>query len=496
MPPRSCPPRWLTKVPPADMRRGDGKDIAEFIEHFCTVTQDTFAGPAGSPMVLRPWQRKLLNGVFARRGDGRRRHRMALVGMPRKMGKSGLSAGIALDGLFATKGAEIYSCAADRDQARIVFGHARRMIEASPELSSRCSLYRDTIELRETSSVYRSLSAEAYTKEGLSPTLVIFDEVHAQPTDELWNVMALASGARIDPLMLGITTAGVKTDITGQDSICYRMFQHGQRVASGEVEDNSFFMAWWGAPDDADHANPKVWAAANPAYGDLLDPEDMTSAVKRTPENEFRTKRLNQWVSAQTAWLPGGAWEALAVKRPVAEGEEVILAFDGSFSGDCTGLTVQSIRDLHIDVVDCWERPPGSVDWRVDQDEVETVLRKAFTRWNVRHCVYDRRIWQQLMERLRAEGYPMEEVPQGQVMIAAAQRFYEDTVNRRLTHSGDPRLARHVGNAVVKPTPQGPRVQKETANSPRKIDLAICAVMGHAYAAVSEPEPEPWGFYE
>jgi phage terminase large subunit-like protein len=214
-------------VPAADVRRGDGADVADFIETLCTVTKDSFAGPTGSPLTLRNWQHQLLGHVFARRPDGRRRHRIALIGEPRKNGKSGLGAGIALDGLFEGEGAEVYSCAGDKEQARTVFGDAKRMVEASADLSEAIRVYKDAMEVPGTGSVYRCLSAEAFTKEGLSPTRVVFDELHVQPTPELWDVMALAAGARIDPLLLAITTAGVKTDRRGLDSICYQLSSMG-----------------------------------------------------------------------------------------------------------------------------------------------------------------------------------------------------------------------------------------------------------------------------
>jgi len=364
------------------------------------------------------------------------------------------------------------------------------MVELEPELTDLCKLYRDAIEVPTTGSVYRVLSAEAFTKEGLNPHLVLFDEVHAQPKRELWDVMALAMGARTEPLMVGITTAGVRTDTTGQDSLCYTLYQYGKRVAAGEITDPSFFMAWWEPKNtEADHRKPAVWREANPGLADLVSVEDFESTILRTPEAEFRTKRCNQWVSQQQAWFKVGLWDSLKDVRSVPDGAQVVLSFDGSFDNDSTGLTVHDIADCHIGVVDVWERPPNAADWQVNQDEVEAVLRKAFERWNVRHCVYDPRIWHQLMQRMASEGYPMEPMPQGQAMINAANRFYEDGVNKRYTQSGDPRLARHITNCVVKPTPQGFRVMKETPNSPRKIDLAICAVQGHAYAA-EIPESE------
>ncbi|RJQ68088.1 terminase large subunit [Pseudonocardiaceae bacterium YIM PH 21723] len=475
------PPRILTKVPAADIRRGDGPQVTEFIEGLCSVTRDTWAGPAGEPLRLRPWQATLNAALFARRPDGRRRHRVALVGMPRKNGKSGLGAGYALEGLFECRGAEVLSCAGDREQARIVFADARRMVEASPDLSAACKVYRDAIEVVDLGSVYRCLSAEAYTKEGLNPTRVLFDEVHVQPNDELWNVMALAMGARLDPLLLGITTAGVKTDSSGQDSLCYRLYQYGSRVASGEVDDPTFFLAWWGAPEGADHRDPKVWKAANPAYGDLINPEDFAAAVKQTPEAEYRTKRMNMWVSTATAWLPAGTWEACADPDVVIpDGAEVCLGFDGSFNNDSTALTVASCTPTpHIDVVACWERPTDAArDWAVPVLDVEDAIRAACRRWQVREIVCDPARWARTYQILEGEGLPIVEYPQTPArMTPATARFYEAVLNQSVTHSGDPRLARHLANCVLKTDSRGARITKENRFSNRKIDLAVSAVM-------------------
>ncbi|MER6064838.1 terminase large subunit [Streptomyces sp. NPDC001792] len=490
----SWPPRFLTPVPAADVRRGDGPDVADFIETLCVVTKDTFAGPSGSPLLLRPWQHKLLGHVFARRADGRRRHRVALIGEPRKNGKSGLGAGVALDGLFEGSGAEVYSCAADKEQARIVFGDARRMVENSPDLSEAIKVYKDALEVPSTGSVYRCLSAEAFTKEGLSPTRVVFDELHAQPKPDLWNVMALAAGARLDPLLFAITTSGVKTDSTGKDSICYQLFQYGQKIAAGEEVDPSFFMAWWGAPDEADHRLAATWAMANPAFGDLIDPEDFEAAVKRTPEAEFRTKRLNQWVNTAEAWLPAGAWDACRGEQGLVEdGAEVCLGFDGSFNGDSTALVAVSCAEVpHVDVVESWEKPSDAGhDWTVPILEVEAAIRAACRRWNVREIVCDPYRWGRTYQVLEDEGLPVVEFPQSPArMIPATTRFYEAVMNRSLTHSGDPRLARHLSNCVVKTDSRGSRLSKDAKNSPRKIDLAVAAVMAHERAC-QEPEPEP-----
>lgn len=485
------------------MRRGDGPDFAAFIEKACRVTKDSVAAPAGQLLELRGWQRKLLGHLLARRAGGRLRHRQALIGVARKNGKSALGAGIGLAGLFlGPNGGEVYSLAADRDQARIVFGTARRMVELDPELSEWFKLYRDAIEFPDTGSVYRVLSAEAYTKEGLNPHLSIFDEVHAQPSRELWDVMALAQGARVEPLLVGITTAGVKTDTSGRDSLCYGLYGYGRRVAASEVDDPSFFMAWWEPADPfADHRDERTWRQANPGCGDLVALEDFTSAVRRTPENEFRTKRCNQWVSTAEAWLPAGAWEACADRRPVPDLAEVVLGFDGSFNNDSTALVVvECVEQPHVDVAGCWERPPEADEhWRVPILEVEDTIRQACRRWQVREIVCDPARWARTYQILEDEGLPVVEFPQSPArMVPATQRFYEAVINRTLTQSGDPRLARHVDNCTVKVDARGSRLAKESKTSPRKIDLAIAAVMAldRSLAPVERTSPVPlvaWG---
>jgi len=165
--------------------------------------------------------------------------------------------------------------AAEKEQARIVFADAKRMIEASPELSAITKLYRDAVELPATGSVYRVLSAEAYSKEGLNPSATIFDELHAQPNRELFDVMSLAMGSRgRQSTLIAITTAGTRSDQTGSDSIAYSLYNYGKKIATKELEDDTFFMAWWEAPPEADHRRPETWAMANPGYDDICSAED------------------------------------------------------------------------------------------------------------------------------------------------------------------------------------------------------------------------------
>jgi phage terminase large subunit-like protein len=500
----SWPPRWITPVAIADRKRGDGPLYTEFAEAVCRVTKDSVAAPAGELLHLRDWQKELLNHALARRADGRFKHRVALVGMARKNGKSALAASMGLSALtLGGNGSEIYSCAADRDQARIVFGTAKRMVELDPELSSMFTLYRDVIEYKDKGSVYRALSAEAYTKEGLNPSpIVIFDEVHAQPNRELWDVMSLAGGARSDSLLLGITTAGVKTQANGQDSLAYSLYQYGQKLVKGELVDPSFFFAWWEPKNpEADHRDKQLWIESNPGFADIVDAEDFESAVLRTPEAEFRTKRTNCFVSTATAWLPTGSWEALIdTERTPEQGEDVILAFDGAFSNDSTALIAWLLGGdkPHLMVIGIWERPDDAEQgWHVPVAEVEQTIIDTFRNSNfqTKEIVFDPARWQRTFMVLDEQGMPVVSYPNSaERMVPATQKFYEAVVNQSFTHDGDERMARHITNCVTKQSSRGVMVAK--ASSKRKVDAAVAAIFGYDRATQpAEPKPPVARFF-
>jgi phage terminase large subunit-like protein len=490
------PPKWLTPVPNQDLYSGEGEVVIDFAEAFGIITKDSIAGRAGSPLVLREWQKELIRHVFA--GDGERyRHRTSLIGQPRKNGKSALASVFGLYGLIlGARGAEVYSVAAEKEQARIVFADAKRMVEASPELSAITKLYRDAIELPKAGSVYRVLSAEAFSKEGLNPSLTVFDELHAQPNRELFDVMSLAMGARPSAQLIAITTAGVKTDSTGQDSIAYNLYQYGQKVSRGEIDDPTFFMAWWEADLEADHREPETWKQSNPGYADICAADDFVSAVRRTPEAEFRTKRCNQWVSSQISWLPTGTWDACEGETEVGD-KDYILGLDGSFSGDATVVTFTTIEEVpQIGIVGAWEKDMSIHDdsWRVDVLEVEETIRQFVKAHpNVKEIACDPYRWTRTMQVLQDEGYPVVEYPSTNArrMVPACAKFYDAVVDKKVIHDGNPLLARHISNAVVKVDNLGPRIVKENRASQRRIDAAVAAVLSFDRATVGRIEDEP-----
>jgi phage terminase large subunit-like protein len=487
----SWPPRWLTPVPEEAIARGRVMEpVVEFVEGFGRITKDSVAGSAGGPLILRDWQKTLLEHLFAWDDDGLR-HRISLVGMPRKNGKSALGSVLGLYSLIlGPRGAEVYSVAAEKEQARIVFQDAKRTVEASPELSAITKLYRDAIELPSFNSVYRVLSAESVTKEGLNPTTVIFDELHAQPDRELFDVFSLAMGSRGKlASLIAITTAGVRSDRSGRDGIAFNLYQYGQKIARGEEKDDTFFMAWW--ESEGDHRLRETWDEANPGFGDLNAESDFESAIRRTPEAEFRIKRCNQWVSSVETWLPAGSWDECAGEVTLTDDDEIVLGFDGSYNGDASvivGAVVPKVEGdpVKVFLVKAWEKDleHDSDDWRVDIGEVEDTVIDFCAKHRVREIACDPFRWQRSMEVLENKGLPVVSFPQSpQRMIKACARFYDAVADGKLVHDGDPLLSRHIGNTAVKLTPAGPHIKKENPNSPRKIDAAVAAILAHDRAS-------------
>jgi phage terminase large subunit-like protein len=484
------PPAWLTPVDPVAVERGDGDFAIEFAETFGSIGKDGIAGRAGEALRLRDWQKELLKNLYARDENGGLIASTALLGLPRKNGKSALSsAAIGLYSLLAEgiNGGEVIAVAAEKEQARIVFGEAKRMVEDS-ELADLVTVYKDSIYVPSTNSVFRVVSAEAYSKEGLNPSRVIMDELHAHKNREIFDVFSLAMGNRgkIGQLV-AITTAGVKSDSSGQDSICYSLYNYGKRVSTGEIVDPSFFMAWWEAPPEMDHRDPLAWEIANPGYGDIVSAEDFESAVRRTPEAEFRTKRLNQWVSSQISWLPAGTWDACAEAREISPDDEIVLGFDGSFSGDTTvivGSTVPKGEDEvpHVFLVKAWEKDDTIHDdtWRVNIAEVEDEILSFIQKYpKVREVACDPFRWQRSMEVLADQGVPIVEYPSTSArrMVVGCAKFFDYVTEKRITHNGDPLLARHLSNAVTKTDNIGIRIVKENRASARRIDAAVAAVI-------------------
>lgn len=464
----TAPPLDLSALPEAGAAR-----VIAFCETFLYVPKGT---GARQRLRLRPWQREIIAALF---DDPR--PRQGLLSLPRGNGKSTLAAALGLYGLFAdgVEGAQVLCVASDERQARIVFNAARRMVELEPLLLEQTQIFQNRLYVPETDSTLYPLPAEPGALQGYDPSLAIVDELHVV-TDAVWESVSLASGKRDRSLVLAISTpAG------DPDSIMWRLVGHGRDGA-----DPAFFFREFTAPTGCDLADETAWQAANPALDDFLHRDALRATLKTSREASFRRYRLGQWVQDDHAWMPRAAWDACAAPgRTIPDGAPVVLGFDGSFNGDATALAVCSVDDLpHLDAVRVWERPDGAhLDWQVPILDVEEAIRAACRRWQVVEIVCDPFRWARTYQILEGEGLPIIEYPQTPArMTPATTRFYEAVLNQTLTHSGDPDLARHVCNAVVKSDSRGTRISKETKTSARRIDLAIAAVMAHERAASTE----------
>lgn len=445
----------------------DGNEIIDFAEkHFRVIK----GFRAGEPLVFTDWQRWLLRGLYERNDDGRLRYRRALIGLPRKQGKSLMGSAIAVYSMIAGEpGAEVYAVAGDRQQARIIFNEAKQQVQNSPMLSQITKVYRDALEMPTFGSVFRVLSSEFKSQAGLNPSTVLFDELWNQGDGELFDQMTLGSGARLEPLIVSITTAGYDLD-----SLAGRLYHYGKQCASGEIDDEAFGFWWWEANTDCQITDRKQWQKANPNIAEgLLDVDDMETATKQTSESAFRRWRLNQWVRTQESWLPVGAWERSISDAELVKDLPVYVGIDMALKHDSIAVVIAQPQDDRVVVrAKIWQPKTEGVDVA----EVEKHLREIHANYQVKEFAFDPAYFQRSAEALIDDGLPMVEFPQiGQRMIPACGQTYELIVQGKICHDGSPTFTDQVLSAAQRMTDNGWRLSK--GKSKRKIDACIAMVI-------------------
>jgi phage terminase large subunit-like protein len=475
-------PKGTVTAPPLDLRRlprRGGARAAAFIERYVTVPKGT---GAKRRMKLRPWQRGIIAAVM-----DEPRPRQALVSIPAGNGKSTLAAALGLYGLLGDRveGAQVLVVASDERQARIIYTTAARMVELDPALSARVQVFKDHLLEPRTNSVFMALPADPGALQGWDPSLAIVDELHVV-TDDTFEAMAARAGKREQSLLLAISTPPK----AGQDdSVMRRLVDHGREQA-----DPSFYFAEFAAPPGCAVDDEQAWAVANPALDDFLHRDALRATLPpKMREAAFRRYRLGQWVAVDDAWLPDGAWSACAdATRSIADGAEVVIGLDGSFSRDCTALVAATVEDRpHVELYRLWEAPEGARDWRVPVVQVEDAIRAACSRWRVLEVAADPYRWQRSLEVLDGDGIPVHEFFQTAARMGpATARFYQLVVDQELTHDGGSPLARHVANAILREDSRGARLAKEHKDSKRRIDAAVAAVMAvHRAAELADTAP-------
>ncbi len=479
-----------------------------FIENLCH-TKGTWAG---KPFELIDWQEQIIRDLFGTlKPNGYRQFNTAYIEIPKKQGKSELAAAVALlltcgDG---EERAEVYGCAADRQQAAIVFDVAADMVRMCPALSKRVKILASQKRLiyTPTNSFYQVLSAEAYSKHGFNIHGVVFDELHTQPNRKLFDVMTKGSGdARMQPLYFLITTAGTDTH-----SICYETHQKAKDIIEGRKIDPTFYPVIYGADESDDWTDPKVWKKANPSLDITVGIDKVKAAcesAKQNPgeENAFRQLRLNQWVKQAVRWMPMEKWDkcAFSVDEDELEGRVCYGGLDLSSTTDITAfvlvfppldnedkyiilpyfwipednLTLRVNRD-HVPY-DVWERQgylqttEGNV---VHYGFIEKFIEKLGERFNIREIAFDRWGAVQMVQNLEGMGFTV--VPFGQGfkdMSPPTKELMKLVLEQKIAHGGHPVLRWNMDNIYIRTDPAG-NIKADKEKSTEKIDGAVATIM-------------------
>lgn len=461
----------------------DGDEVINFAEaHFHVLK----GFKAGLPLEFTNWQKWLLRSLFERTPSGRLRYRRALIGLPRKNGKSLMMSAVGVYSMIAGEaGSEIYAVANDRQQARIIFNEAKQQIQNSPLLAAEAKVYRDAIEMPRFGSVFRVLSSEVRAQAGLNPSVTLFDEIWGQQNSDLYDQMTLGSGNRVEPMIISITTAGFDFD-----SLAGKMYQYGKLVAAGDIDDEAFGFWWWEAPADCDINDRKAWEIANPNLAEgLLDPEDLAVAVKQTAESSVRRWRLNNWTRSQESWLPTGAWEQCVDHELELDRDlPVWVGIDMALKRDTIAVVIaQPQNDRVVVRAKIWQ---PQIDG-VDVAGVEAHLREIHNTYEVQEFVYDPAFFERSAEALSDEGLNMVTFPQSATrMIPACGNAYEMIVAKKIAHDGSPMFTDQVLSAAQRMSANGWTLSK--GKSRRKIDACIAMVMAVDRATrkpVEEPSP-------
>jgi phage terminase large subunit-like protein len=468
-----------------------------------THTKGAFAG---QPFHLRPWQLQILRQLFQTDKRSRRIYRQCLLMLPRKNGKTELAAALAIYFLLfdGEIGAEVYSAAADKDQASLVFNVAAAMIRNDLELYGQCEILdsQKRIVHRKTGSFYRAISAEAYSKHGFNASAVIYDELHVAPNRELWDVLTTSQGGREEPLTLAISTAGYD-----RHSILWELYQHAKKVIERPALDPSFLPIIFEAPIDAEWTSEKIWKAANPALGDFRSLEEMRTAAARAKEipaqeNTFRRLYLNQWTEQASRWITLSAWDACQSVLPALNHRRCYVGMDLSTTTDLTALVAvfpdesgytvlphffipqERIRERsHRDRVPYpeWVRAgvltatPGPT---VDYEAVRQVLLQWTVEFDVQMVAYDPWNATDLVSRLeKQDSLTCVAMRQTYASLSAPTKSLEQGIlGRRLRHDGHPVLRWNISNVAVESDPAGNLKPSKVASTER-IDGVVALIM-------------------
>jgi phage terminase large subunit-like protein len=507
---------------------------ASYVEAFIAALRHTKAEWKGQSFVLLPWQADIIRTVFGVIGaDGYRQFRTCYVEIGKKNGKTMLAAALALYLLIADKefGAEIYSCAADRQQASLIYREAAEMAKNCPALAKRVKVLdsQKRISYKETNSFYQVLSSEGYSKHGINPHAVLYDETHVADR-EMFRVMTHGSSdARRQPLHLFITTAGNNTHSVG-----YELHQKALDIRDGRKIDSSFLPIIYAAETEDDWTDPKTWTKANPSMGVTIPEDSLRRACESaqqnpTEENSFRQLRLCQWTQQAIRWMPMHVWDACSF--PVNEesliGKPCYAGLDLSSTTDITALVLVFPPTAECDkyqVLPYFWLPEDNIDLRVRRDHVpydiwrsqglfnvtegncihyeyiENFIERLRQKYDIRELAFDRWGSSQIMQSLQDNGLTV--VPFGQGyrdMSPPTKDLMRLVLSKQIAHGGNVVLRWMMDNVCIQ-TDSGSgealgmddagNIKPSKAKSNEKIDGVVSLIMGLARALVNDGAPK------
>lgn len=491
--------------------------------HFIEKLKHTKGEWAGQRFRLEPWQQFILWNIFGwKNGDGTRRFRYAYIEIARKNGKTALSAGVGLYMLFADGESrpEVYSAATVKDQAKICFSDAVEIVKAT-DLKNYLTPYRNSIVYELKGGTMKPLSSDYGTHDGLNPSCGIIDEFHAHKDSGMFDVIKSAFGARRQPLMFIITTAGFN-----KSGVCYAYRENVIKVLRGVFEDDSLFGIIYTLDDKSEWDDPKMWIKSNPNIGVSLSADylaDQVKDAKNRPEavRNVMTKNVNLWVDAERTWILDDAWMRCVGTTDPADlkGCACWGGLDLSNVSDITAYVLlfhendrfqllpffwipeekmqEKIKKENINY-DKWVAEgyvtvtPGNV---IDYDFVKTDILRIVAQYDLRTSAYDRWNSSQTIIDLQNEGMECNPFGQGYGSMSAPTKEFEKLVlTEKIEHFGNPLLRWMLSSTVVKNDPAG-NIKPDKERSTQKIDGIVASIMalGEWMTAQATDESNPYG---
>ena len=477
---------------------------------------------AGQRFKLESWQQFILWNIFGwMKADGTRRFRYVYVEIARKNGKTALSAGIGLYMLFADGEArpEVYSAATVKDQARICFSDAVEIVKKT-DLKNYLSPYRNSIVYELKGGTMKPLSSDYGTHDGLNPSCGIIDEFRAHKDSGMFDVIKSAFGARRQPLMFIITTAGFN-----KNGACYAYRSNVIKILQGINEDDSLFGIIYTLDSKEEWDNPKMWIKSNPNLGVSVFPEylaDQVNDAKNRPEavRNVMIKNVNLWVDAEKTWILDDMWQKCIGTTDIESlrGCQCWGGLDLSNVSDITAFVLlfhenekfqllpffwipedkmlEKIRKENINY-DKWSSlgfvkvTAGNV---LDYDFVKADILQIVEVYDLQSTAYDRWNASQTIIDLQNEGMECSPFGQGYGSMGAPTKEFEKMVlTEKIEHFGNPVLRWMMASTVVKTDPAG-NIKPDKEKSSQKIDGIVASIMalGEWMTAQAEEDNNPY----